>query len=115
MIAIVLGLLILALLARTPWRRLPMAVRVWAALASINTLVFFGTPTTPATSPWRPVVGRVLAGSAVASLALLVVGLILLQRYGAVNTRGSGWAGPLIIAALPIVSYAFFRIIGPLY
>src|SRR5688572_29054134 len=66
MIAVVLLVLILVFLAATPWRRLPTPGRIWAAGALLNSLVFFGMPTTAATSPWRPVVGWVLAGSAVA-------------------------------------------------
>jgi hypothetical protein len=80
MIAVVLFLLIVLLLAVTPWRRLPMAGRLWAVAALLNALVFFGMPTTPATSPWRPVVSRVLAASAATSFALLLLGLILRQR-----------------------------------
>jgi hypothetical protein len=64
MIAVVLLLLIVLLLAVTPWRPLPMAGRLWAVAALLNALVFFGMPTTPATSAWRPVVSRVLAASA---------------------------------------------------
>jgi hypothetical protein len=95
MIAVVLFLLIVLLLAATPWRRLPLVGRLWAVAALLNALVFFGMPTTPATSPWRPVVSRVLAASAATSLALVVLGLILRQRY-ATSGEIRGWVvGPL--------------------
>jgi hypothetical protein len=114
MIAVVLLLLIVLLLAATPWRRLPMAGRLWAVAALLNALVFFGMPTTPATSPWRPVVSRVLAASAATSLALLVLGLILRQRATSGEIRGA-WVGPIILGALPVVLYTFFWVVGPLY
>jgi hypothetical protein len=115
MIAVVLLVLILLLLAATPWRRLPMAGQCWAAGGLLNVLIFFGMPTTPATSPWRPVVGHVLATSAAISLALLALGLILRQRHSAAGEVAGGWVGPLILSALPVVFYTFFWVIGPLY
>lgn len=115
MIAVVLVLLIVLLLAATPWRRLPMAGRLWAVAALLNAVVFFGMPTTPATSPWRPVVSRVLAGSAATSLVLVVLGLILRQRYATSGEVRGVWAGPIILGALPVVLYTFFWVIGPLY
>jgi hypothetical protein len=115
MIAAVLLLLLVLLLAATPWRRLPVAGRLWAVAALLNALVFFGMPTTPATSPWRPVVSRVLAACAAASLTLLVVGLILRQRYATSGEIRGAWVGPMILGALPLVLYAFFRVVGPLY
>jgi hypothetical protein len=72
-------------------------------------------PTTPATSPWRPVVGRVLAASAATSLVLLVLGLFLRQRHTAAGEIGGAWMGPLVLGALPVVLYSFFWIVGPLY
>ena len=115
MIAVVLLLLVVLLLAATPWRRLPMAGRLWAAAALLNALVFFGMPTTPATSPWRPVVSRVLAASAATSLALLVLGLILRHRFATSGETGGAWLGPIILGALPVVLYTFFSVVGPLY
>ncbi len=115
MIAVALLVLILLLLAATPWRRLPLAGQFWAVAALLNALVFFGMPTTPATSPWRPVVGRVLAASAATSLALLVLGLILRQRHAAAGEIRGAWVGPLILGALPVALYTFFWIVGPLY
>jgi hypothetical protein len=116
MLAFVLLLAILLLLVLTPWRRLPLAGRVWSAASLFNTFIFLGMPTTAATSPWRPVVGRVMAGSAAASLGLLFLGLVLWQRHGRPQASGgSAWAGPLILSALPIAFYAFFSILGPLY
>ena len=115
MIAVALLVLILLLLAATPWRRLPLAGRFWAVAALLNTLVFFGMPTTPATSPWRPVVGHVLAASAATSLALLVLGLILRQRHAAAGEIRGAWVGPLILGTLPVVFYSFFWVVGPLY
>src|SRR2546427_690944 len=61
MIAIVILILFILLVLTTPWRRLSAPARLWALVACSNALVFFGMPTTPATSPWRPIVGRVLA------------------------------------------------------
>jgi hypothetical protein len=92
MIAIVLLLVSLLLVAATPWRRLPLDGRLWAAAALLNTMVFFALPTTPATSPWRPVVAHVLAGCAVASLLLVILGLILWRRHGTLASGGVlGW------------------------
>ena len=68
MIAIVILILFILLVLTTPWRRLSAPARLWALVACSNALVFFGMPTTPATSPWRPIVGRVLATSAAVSL-----------------------------------------------
>lgn len=99
----------------TPWRRLPIAGRWWFAAAMINTVVFLTMPTTAATSPWRPIVGRVLAASAAVSLALVVIGLVLRRRHAATGDTGGAWSGALILAALPGAFYAFFWIIGPLY
>jgi hypothetical protein len=115
MMAVALLVLILSVVAATPWRRLPMAGRYWAAAALLNVLIFFGMPTTPATSTWRPVVGRVLAASAAISLALLVLGLILRRRHPAAGEVAGAWIGPLILSALPVVFYTFFWVIGPLY
>ena len=115
MIAIVVVLLIVLLLAATPWRRLPMAGQLWAVATLLNALVFFSMPTTPATSPWRPVVSRVLAASAATSLALVVLGLILRQRYATSGDHGGAWSGPILLGALPVVLYTFFWLVGPLY
>ena len=115
MIAVVLLILILLLLAATPWRRLPTAGQFWAVAALLNASVFFGMPTTPATSPWRPVVARVLAASAVTSLSLLVLGLMLRHRHLAAAVGDGAWVGPLIVSALPVVLYTFFWVVGPLY
>lgn len=115
MIALVLLGLILLLLAATPWRSLPVAGRLWAVAALLNTALFLAMPTTPATSPFRPVVERLVAASAAASLALVVLGLILRQRQVAPAERGNAWAAPLILGALPVVVYVFFWVIGPLY
>jgi hypothetical protein len=115
MIAIVLGGLLLFLVAATPWRRLPAVGRLWGLAACLNALIFFSLPTTAATSPWRPVVGRVLAASAGLSLALLVMGLMLRRRHAAVPGAGAVWVTPLIIGALPSMFYAFFWAIGPRY
>jgi hypothetical protein len=109
-----LGLLVF-LLAATPWRRLPARGRLWALAACLNTLIFCSLPTTAATSPWRPVVGRVLAAGAGLSLALLVLGLVPWRRNAAVPGAGAVWVAPLIIGAVPSVFYAFFWVIGPLY
>jgi hypothetical protein len=115
LIAVTLLVLILLLLAATPWRRLPVGGQVWAVVAMLNAMVFFTLPTTPATSPWRSVVGRALATCAVASFALLVLGLILRKRHAAGGGAGGAWVGPLILGALPMVLYTFFRVVGPLY
>jgi hypothetical protein len=115
MIAVVLLGLLVFLLAATPWRRLPAGGQLWALAACLNALIFFSLPTTAATSPWRPVVGRVLAASAGLSLALLVLGLVLWRHHGAVPGAGAVWVAPLVIGALPSVFYAFFWVIGPLY
>jgi hypothetical protein len=115
MIAVALLVLIVLLLTATPWRRLPVGGQVWAVATMLNALVFFTMPTTPATSPWRPVVARVLATSAGASFALLVLGLILRKRHAAVGGAGGAWVGPLILGALPVVLYTFFRVVGPFY
>jgi hypothetical protein len=115
MIAIVLLSVLVLLLAATPWRRLAAGGRLWALAACLNALIFFSMPTTAATSPWRPIVGRVLATSAGLSLALLVLGLVLWRRQAAVPGAGAAWVAPLVIGALPSVFYAFFWVIGPLY
>ena len=115
MIAVGLLVLVLVLLASTPWGRLPRSGRLWTAAALLNALVFFSMPTTPATSPWRPVVARVLATSATLSLALFVLGLVLRRRHTEPGVHSRGWIGPLILGVSPGVLYAFFWLIGPLY
>ena len=115
MVALVVFLLILLLLGLTPWQQLPMAGRLWTVAALLNTLIFLVMPTTVATSPWRPVVARVMAASAATSLGLLVLWLILRRRIGPPAMGGSGWAAPLILGAVPIAFYLFFWTIGPLY
>jgi hypothetical protein len=57
----------------------------------------------------------VLAASAATSLALLVLGVILRQRHAAAGEIWGAWVGPLILGALPVLLYAFFWVIGPLY
>jgi len=111
---LILGLVALLLLT-TSWRQLPVSGRVWALAACLNALVFFSMPTTAATSPWRPLVGRVLAASAGASFALLALGLMLRHRQAAASRTSAAWVGPLILGALPGVFYTFFWVIGPLY
>ena len=115
MIAIVLFVLGLLLLAATPWRRLPNLGRFWAVAAVLNASVFFGVPTTPATSPWRPVAARVLAASAALSLALVVLGLVLRHHHTGAGVDGGAWIGPLMLGALPVVFYVVFWIAGPFY
>lgn len=115
MIAVVIFALVVLLLAVTPWRRLPLVGQLWAMAAFLNALAFFSMPTMPATSPWRPVVARVLATSAGASLALVVLGLILRRRHAAAGEVRAAWVGALILGALPGVFYTFFWVIGPLY
>lgn len=115
MIAIVLLGLLGSLIAATPWRGLPSGGRLWALAACLNALIFFSLPTTAATSPWRPVLGRVVAVSAGLSLGLLVLGLVLRRRHAAVRGAGAVWVAPLVIGALPGLFYAFFWLIGPLY
>ncbi len=110
----VLLIVITALVLTTPWRRLPPSAQLWAGAGCLNTLVFFAMPTTPATSPWRPVVSRVLALSAAFSVVAVLLGVGLRRRH-AVAHLDSAWAAPLIIAALPGLLYAFFWAIGPLY
>lgn len=112
MIAIGLLVLMLLLVARTPWGRLSRAGRFWTGAALLNAGIFFAMPVTPATSPWRPVVARVLAASAAASFALFVVGLQLRRRH---SEASRGWTGPLILVVLPAFFYAFFWLVGPLY
>jgi predicted permease len=112
MIAIGLLVLMLVLVARTPWGRLSRAERFWTVAALLNTTIFFAMPVTPATSPWRPVVARVLAASAAASFALLVVGLQLRRRH---TEASRDWTAPLILVGLPALFYAFFWLVGPLY
>jgi hypothetical protein len=115
MIALLILGLVGFLLLTTSWSQLPVVARVWALAACLNALVFFSMPTLAATSPWRPIVGRVLAASAGASLALLALGLMLRHRHAAVSRTGAAWVGPLILGALPGVLYALFWVIGPLY
>jgi len=114
MIAVVILGVLVSLLVVTPWRQLTAGNRLWVLAAGLNTLVFFSMPTTPATSPWRPVVGRILAASAGVSLTLFLLGLLLRQRRVGAGTMVAG-LGPLILGALPAAFYAFFWVIGPLY
>jgi hypothetical protein len=113
MIAAALLILIVLLLATTPWRRLPRAARLWTVVAVLKTVVFFGLPITPATSPWRPVITPARVVSAALSFVLLALGLLLRHRYSAVGS--SNWTGPLVLCALPALFYGFFWLIGPLY
>jgi hypothetical protein len=106
MITVLIFALAVLLLAMIPLRRLPLAGQLWTMAAFLNTVIFFSMPTMAATSPWRPVVARMLATSAGASLALLVLGLILRRRQAA-EVRAA-WVGPLILGALPSVFYTFF-------
>jgi hypothetical protein len=115
MIAIVILIFFILLVLMTPWRQLSAPARLWALVACSNALVFFGMPTTPATSPWRPIVGRVLATSAAVSLSLAVLGLVLRRRPTTGPGAHSALLAPLIIGALPAAFYIFFWVIGPLY
>ena len=115
MIGLVLLVVIIVLLAITPWRRLSSTGRFWALAACLNTLVSFSMPTTLATSPWRPVVQLVLTVSAVVSFLLFGVGLILLKRQGWAAEISSVWIGLLVLGLLPGVLYTIFWLIGPLY
>lgn len=115
MVVIVILILFIFLLMMTPWRQLSNSVRIWAIVACFNALVFFSMPTTPATSPWRPVVGRVLAASAAVSLSLAVLGVVIQRRQTAEREARAPLLAPLIIGALPALFYIFFWVIGPLY
>jgi hypothetical protein len=115
MVTVVSLALTVTVFLATSWRRLPVSGRLWLLGAGLNYLVFFGMPTTPATSLWRPIVGRALAVSAVTSFALFVVGMILRHTHPEQGRMWSSWTGPLVIGALPAVFYAFFWAIGPLY
>lgn len=99
------------LLAAMPWRARTRIDRLWMLASILNTLVFVAMPTTAATSSWRPVVGRVLFTTAIASFGLLVLGVILGRGAAA---RGA-WTAPLLLAGLPAAFYGFFWMIGPLY
>ena len=114
MIAVVILGVLVSLLVATPWRQLTAGDRLWVLAAGLNTLIFLSMPTTPATSPWRPVVGRILAASAGVSLTLFLLGILIRQRRVAAGTVVAG-LGPLILGALPAAFYAFFWVIGPLY
>ena len=115
MITVAILATLVLLLVATPWRRLGPGGRVWALAASLNALAFFSMPTTAATSPWRPVVGRVLATSAGVSLVLLLVGFSLRRRHVVPSDSEAAWLAVLILGALPCLFYAFFWVIGPLY
>jgi hypothetical protein len=114
MVAVSLALVVVLFLTAS-WRRLAASGRLWSVAACLNSLVFFGMPTMPATSPWRPLVARVLATSAAASVALVVVGVIRRRSQHETARTRPLWAGLLVIGALPAVFYAFFWAIGPLY
>ena len=115
MIAIGILVLFIFLLVITPWRRLTISGRLWALAACFNTVVFFSMPTTPATSPWRPVVGGVLAASAGLSLVLALFGLVFWRGKAVEPGARAALPAPLIIGALPAAFYIFFWVIGPLY
>ena len=115
MIAIGILVLFIFLLVITPWRRLTISGRLWASAACFNTVVFFSMPTTPATSPWRPVVGGVLAASAGLSLVLALLGLVFRRGKAVEPEARAALRAPLIIGALPAAFYIFFWLIGPLY
>jgi hypothetical protein len=115
MIAILLLIIFVVLLALTPWRRLQPMAQLWVLACCFNTLVFFSMPTTPATSAWRPIIGRFLGASAAVSFALLVLGVVLHRRYGAGPGVRPRLLAPLLIGALPSVFYAFFWLVGPLH
>ncbi len=115
MVSVVLVVLIVVLLAAAPWRRLPRAGRFWAAAVWLNTLVFLSMPTTLATSPWRPVVQRILVWSAGAGLGLFLIGLVLWKRQDRAAGVRRAWTGPLILGLLPAMLYAFIWLIGPIY
>src|SRR5918999_3214141 len=115
MIVIAIFLLFMFLLLLTPWRQLSRSARLWALAGCINAAIFFSMPTTPATSPWRPVIGGVIAASAAASLAVTVLGVVLRWREGKDRGPHAAWLSPLMIGALPGVFYVFFWVIGPVY
>ena len=115
MIAVVILICFILLVVMTPWRQLRTSARLWVLVACSNACVFFAMPTTPATSPWRPIVGRVLATSAAVSLSLAVLGLVLRRRPTIGPGAPSALLAPLIIGALPAAFYIFFWVIGPLY
>ena len=115
MIAVVILVVVVLLLVAIPWRQLTPAGRLWVVAACLNTMVFFSMPTTAATSPRRPVVGRVLAASAGVSSVLLLVGVTFTHRRVLPDHSPVAWLALLIIGALPGVFYAFFWAIGPVY
>jgi hypothetical protein len=115
MIVLAIFLLLVFLLLLTPWRQLSPSARLWALAGCINAGIFFSMRTTPATSPWRPVVARVIAACAGASFVVALVGLVLRWREGTDGGAGAAWLAPFVIGALPGVFYVFFWIIGPLY
>lgn len=103
MIALLLLVVLVVLLFTTPWRQLPRTGQTWALISCLNTLVCFSLPTTPATSPWRPVVSRALVLTVALSLALFIIGLGLSRRRVG-GLRATGWLAPLIVSALPIAT-----------
>lgn len=108
MIALLLLVIMAALLIATPWRRLPLPARLWALTACLNAFVSFTMPTTVATSPWRPVVARVLALCSGVSVALVVLGFVLWRRYAVAASARSVWIGPLIHRRPPVLALRLF-------
>ena len=95
----------------TPWRKLSGVERVWAALAYGVTTLAFSLPTTPATSPWRPVIDRAEATATVTSAALVIAGAWLMARRGARAARPLGLLGICVVAALPALLWGIIAVL----
>jgi hypothetical protein len=101
MIALALLVVFGGLAFAIPWRRLPILARTWAVAACLNTILVLSLPTTPATSPWRPVVSRLIAIGVVLSLSLVAGGLALRPHLLRAGGGTVAWLAPLLIGALP--------------
>jgi hypothetical protein len=101
MIALALLVVFGGLTFAIPWRRLPTMARVWAVVACLNTIFVLSLPTTPATSPWRPIVGRLIAIGVVFSVSLVACGLALRPHVLRAGGGTVAWLAPLLIGALP--------------
>jgi len=110
MIVLVLLVVFGGLAFAIPWRRLPILARIWAVVACLNTIVVLSLPTTLATSPWRQVVGRVIAICFVLSLSLVAGGLALRPRVLRAGGGTLAWLAPLLIGALPALLWGLLAI-----
>lgn len=109
------GVAVLLLFLITRPRGLPARARGWGSVSCLNALVFVILPATAATSPLRPIVGRVILASIGLSVLLVVVGLALWWLHRDEPDERASWTPAFLTAALPAFFGWLLWVIGPVY